>query len=544
MLQEPVFDEWGKQPMPRELRSGEYPFFVAIEGRYGGAALISDRVVLTVYPNLIFGGDVFVGSNDVKTSKRYRVIETVLIEGDILYDYTLGILNEPVDVGSSLPIANLSTLWRVGDEAVVLSWLRNKAQKTTMYFGKCESRWYNCIENEGHVGPCHFRLGDMLLNKNGDLVGGLFNENNSPCVVNDDAVWTVRMFDAKQLNQIQIAIKQAESLPTKPLVAPNRLVSAFGKYALDVHSSTAMSLLKSNYRRTVAPVTKQSTDSVATSNAPISPLNEIKPPFFIINGTTAKSGEFPYVAAIVAGESKRPFCTGVIISNRAVLTAGRCLRHIEDPEEVFVRVGPVKYKSGILYDIESFKEHKKRSGLINDIGLLVTEDEMEFDAKIEAIKLPTKERNYDNANLTVISWGGVTDEKKSNRLMHTYTFGVPSDECDIDDERILCIHNNGSLPCNGDSGGLVVYRRSNGKPELAALISGTSASDCSTNPRGELFSTKVYPYRRWIKKTLESCGLALINGDDDGDDDDDDDSDESYEPLETNVFNSHIEDKL
>lgn len=255
--------------------------------------------------------------------------------------------------------------------------------------------------------------------------------------------------------------------------------------------------------------------------APIAPLNEIKPSFFIINGTKATNLEnFPTRLLSFTGETKRPFCTGVIVSNRVVLTAGHWLRHLEDPEDVFVRVGSVKYKSGIMYDIESFKEHKKREGPINNIGLLVTTDEIEFGSNIGPIKLPKKERNYDNVNTTILGWGRITDSKKK-----------PTGSCTR--PRAVCPRTNAKSTTSACCAFIAtVRRRATAIPVARLFIIVATASTncpllfqvsstpvCSSNPRGGIFTTKVYPLRRWVKKTMEEYGFALNDGDDGFDDD-------------------------
>lgn len=80
-FQDPSLEDWRKHLIPRNLRAREYPFLIATRLQNKAGALISDRVVLSVYPNLIFKGEVLVDSNDAKVTKRYRIVKIALIEG-------------------------------------------------------------------------------------------------------------------------------------------------------------------------------------------------------------------------------------------------------------------------------------------------------------------------------------------------------------------------------------------------------------------------------------------------------------------------------
>lgn len=105
----------------------------------------------------------------------------------------------------------------------------------------------------------------------------------------------------------------------------------------------------------------------------------------IIGGTDGSYGEFPYQVSIrkIGRREGHTYshCSGVIISNRHILTAGHCISFIEtmtDPAKELVIVAGTNVMvpgSGITCGIKSVTPHPRFTGtfndsMMNDIGVI------------------------------------------------------------------------------------------------------------------------------------------------------------------------------
>lgn len=103
----------------------------------------------------------------------------------------------------------------------------------------------------------------------------------------------------------------------------------------------------------------------------------------------------------------------------------------------------------------------------------------------------------------ISGWGRNSDDDTSTscRMMVTTMRGVPIESCYIKYRDVLCIHSDNSMPCNRDSGALVV-RRTHGCNVVERIASSSTWFDCETNYYRGIFAVRVISFLPWIQRRL------------------------------------------
>jgi len=204
--------------------------------------------------------------------------------------------------------------------------------------------------------------------------------------------------------------------------------------------------------------------------------HSLKKPDFIVEGTAATSGQFPYQISlqvkILTGGSH--FCGGSIINEGYVLTAAHCA--------VAYPASSVRVVAGILEldtasdseqvsDLSAYNTNADYNAILtsNDISIAVLETSLSLDnSLVAAIDLP--DQGYlisAGSNCTVSGWGTTrygTFAPLSNSLLYTVVPVVSDDDCRADygenriqDSMVCAGYTNGGYDsCQGDSGGPLV----------------------------------------------------------------------------------------
>lgn len=144
----------------------------------------------------------------------------------------------------------------------------------------------------------------------------------------------------------------------------------------------------------------------------------------IIDGETAKRGQFPYQVSLRLNETVYFHrCGGSIISDRWVLTAAHCtLREFGNSTYTLVVVGAHNVSGngemfngdGIVYNLTRIVKHPKYiygTFGINDLSLLRTSKAIQFNKFIKPIPIRKRFLNS-GATVTVSGWGLVQVRKK------------------------------------------------------------------------------------------------------------------------------------
>ncbi|XP_044001285.1 serine protease persephone-like isoform X2 [Aphidius gifuensis] len=264
--------------------------------------------------------------------------------------------------------------------------------------------------------------------------------------------------------------------------------------------------------------------------------NEILPikglSFHILKGTEARSGEFPYAAAL--GYAKNDpgsyqidyNCGGTLISSTFVLTAAHCVNNIDGKVPVRVRVGSDNLEAidssvqelRIEYILPS--PSYKRTAAYNDIALIKLASPVKWSPTVKPICLPSKPIEQLNitsdSSLIVVGWGATNiDGDFSKILLKTPSLNVVSrQECSrfyagfqslrngITDDVICVMDKNltrGADACQGDSGGPLILIND----DEESLVGIVSSGQICGSPVPALY-TSVYKHLEWIESFVWS----------------------------------------
>ncbi|EFA04554.1 brachyurin [Tribolium castaneum] len=232
----------------------------------------------------------------------------------------------------------------------------------------------------------------------------------------------------------------------------------------------------------------------------------------IIGGHNAYAGEFPYAAAIYKSTSEgRYFCTGSLLSNQWVLTAGQCV----DGATSFTIVLGTHKLDGDSANVQKLATDEfvlhpdyNPTTLENDIGLIKLRMPVTFSIYIRRLYLPFSDLPNSIVGVA-FGWGQTSDDNAdlSNTLQYVNLSEVSDEECKITygdqvAENMVCFEGNyNEGTCFGDTGSPIILHVSRGYTIVVAVASFFSSNGCeSTDPSGY---TRVFPYNDWIKNVTE-----------------------------------------
>merc|ERR1712130_113747 len=188
----------------------------------------------------------------------------------------------------------------------------------------------------------------------------------------------------------------------------------------------------------------------------------------IIGGTDADPGEFPHLVMITRGGCDGSFmCTGSLISNKAVVTAGHCCDGAS-PSLLGVVVGNYKmYEDDPDEECIGVKEvhlHENYDSWIvsNDICVLILESEATLGSNVGTIPLPESGEEYEaGTECQAAGWGDTGNgfasvtQKADMIVVSDATCRISYGESSIADSMICAKGASGNgYPdlCQGDSG--------------------------------------------------------------------------------------------
>ena len=244
----------------------------------------------------------------------------------------------------------------------------------------------------------------------------------------------------------------------------------------------------------------------------------------IISGQLAKTGEFPFIAAIYA-RGATPldgfYCGASLIQPDLLVTAAHCVEGVQvDELSVVVGVHDIGLAESNYspYSAEKIFTHSGYDSfsLVNDIALIrLTESakanpiDIIDDAHFQGLTTGTE--------MTVSGWGNMTLEEGSGsnypRMLQKagvdfidqqtcQNLKVPSPYSQLD-EFALCAARDGIELGSGDSGGPLIYQH-NERYYLTGIVSW-SLGYASTSEPGIYMS--VHHYVEWINKAIEDGSI-------------------------------------
>ncbi|XP_037947125.1 serine protease grass-like [Teleopsis dalmanni] len=248
-------------------------------------------------------------------------------------------------------------------------------------------------------------------------------------------------------------------------------------------------------------------------------------------GERAKLGEFPWMALIKYDTVEKPYkCGGSLISHRHVLSAAHCL--VVDFNIVGVRLGeydlntdPDCQRKGrrtvcmppvVDYGIEKVLAHPhySRQALINDVGLIKLDRDVEFNKHIKPICLPITKRTAetDREQYFITGWGTTENGTTASVLMKGTVKHQELKFCQDLFKRVritdnhLCVGGEGRIDtCKGDSGGplffLAPYKTLNRYVQFGVVSFGVAA--CGLQQALPGVYADIIPQMPWITANLD-----------------------------------------
>ncbi|MGD8846883.1 MAG: trypsin-like serine protease, partial [Desulfobacteraceae bacterium] len=245
---------------------------------------------------------------------------------------------------------------------------------------------------------------------------------------------------------------------------------------------------------------------------------------YIIGGTQTPVDTYPWMTALLDKSSHELFCGGSLIAENWVLTAAHCV-NIESPSEIQVYIGGVSLtdlSGGELRDVSRIYSHEDFKSEENDIAVLkLSEPSTKKPIGLASVELD--DGLADGTSLWTAGWGVTGNEEDaqiSNDLLHVE---VPLrdhdiceanyqelDETSITDKMVCAGDTEGTRDsCNGDSGGPLMVKGSDGDLELLGIVSFGSDQGCATGTLPGVY-TRVSRYLDWIAGKLDGSDLPEI----------------------------------
>ncbi|CAN7976061.1 unnamed protein product [Ixodes persulcatus] len=230
----------------------------------------------------------------------------------------------------------------------------------------------------------------------------------------------------------------------------------------------------------------------------------------IVGGAKAVPGSWPWHAQLRVFED---YCSGVLISDRHVLTAAHCVEHMRASKlrvllGAHLRSTPVQGQ--VLLRVKEICVHpgydaNLPTSMVPDIAIIQLAKKVNMTTTIQPVCLPKNgEELPEGSKLYATGWGDVKGMGKgmSEELKQTMIKSIPIDSClkrwtwRVIPELFCAAHDHGST-CDGDSGGPAVHK-ADGKWTVHGITS-TGPTPCNSPSAPQRF-VKVSAY---IKDFIE-----------------------------------------
>ncbi|XP_055384116.1 chymotrypsin-1-like [Condylostylus longicornis] len=226
----------------------------------------------------------------------------------------------------------------------------------------------------------------------------------------------------------------------------------------------------------------------------------------VVGGTDAEEGEFPYIVSLRSSFGSHS-CGGSILNNQWILTAAHCVG--AGANGITIQYGVTKIDSSgpNVSKVSKVITHEKYSpsdNYRNDIALLKLTEPIQFNDKVQPVKLPTQNQEFPHGTSSLlVGWGLDKSGGSIQKILQKVDLIVFSDaECTSrhggrTDSSQIC----GGVPegwkgqCNGDSGGPMSV---NG---VQVGIVSWSVKPCTVPPYPGVY-TKLSHFIDWVNEKI------------------------------------------
>ncbi|CAG9562854.1 unnamed protein product [Danaus chrysippus] len=188
----------------------------------------------------------------------------------------------------------------------------------------------------------------------------------------------------------------------------------------------------------------------------------------IVGGEEANIEDYPHQVGFLFQQNNNTyFCGGFIISEYYILTAGHCSQNV-DPTTVVLRAGSSYRNNGTIIPIDEIVAHPEYDNppYDKDVGFIRTTEPMQFSDTMKPVPLVSRNEKC-RSKVAISGWGRTSQGAPTIplRLRDVKVPVVGHSRCkrsypDILTGNMICVGNyilGGKGPCQGDSGGAVVY---------------------------------------------------------------------------------------
>lgn len=184
-------------------------------------------------------------------------------------------------------------------------------------------------------------------------------------------------------------------------------------------------------------------------------------------------------------------CTGTVLDERFILTAGHCLNY-KDPQELLISFSlngkKMNSPHALTRKVKSFRIHPEYSDTDNDFGIILLETKIPDSARAVTLlpdKYLVKEENKTTLegksyNVTLMGFGII----KEDPYKDTDVLRVTTVPARFENQLVITDQTKGSGGCNGDSGG-PAFLTINGKTYQAGVTSGPHGNSTTCHEEGE-----------------------------------------------------------
>jgi secreted trypsin-like serine protease len=233
----------------------------------------------------------------------------------------------------------------------------------------------------------------------------------------------------------------------------------------------------------------------------------------IVGGREAQSGAFPWAVALtmMSGGRRTQYCGSSLIADRWLLTAAHCDVALTD--EAVLGRHDLRDQGGEVIKVSKFLPHPSYNAETSDFDIaLVKLDRASQKPHVDLIPTGTTLDNPPR-KATIVGWGRTREGGATSSVLREvelplitntscesqYTSNAPDEHIQIT-ANMMCAFEAGKDSCQGDSGGALVVRDSNGSAWSQAGVVSFGIGCARAEFPGVY--TRVAKFRQWITDTM------------------------------------------